>query len=122
MPVLPNAAVPAAGVTPGLVIRPFSASGYPNGSAASNAPISPAGLRPSSGFGGALKALAPGSCQAENSAVTSAVPTHLRVEPANSIGAGGERPALGLMAWEALAHDPLARPGRVQMELERQLI
>jgi hypothetical protein len=34
-----------------------------------------------------------------------------------------ERPALALLAWEALARDPLARLRRIQVsQLERQLI
>jgi len=43
----------------------------------------------------------PGSCQTENGAVTSAVPVHLRVEPAHFDWRWRERPALALLAWEA---------------------
>jgi hypothetical protein len=84
MPVLPNAAVPAAGGDPWFSHSPLFSFRFPQRVSGIECPnlSSFAGLRPSSGFGGALKALAPGSCQAENSAVTSAVPTHLRVEPA----------------------------------------
>ena len=58
-----------------------------------------------------------------NGAVTSAVLVHLRVEPAHFDWRWRERPALALLAWEALARDPLARLRRIQVEsLERQLI
>src|ERR1700680_72687 len=51
-----------------------------------------------------------------NGAVTSAVLVHLRVEPAHFDWRWRERPALALLAWEALARDPLARLRRVQVE------
>jgi hypothetical protein len=40
--------------------------------------------------------------QTENGAVTSAVLVHLRVEPAHFDWHWRERPALALLAWEAL--------------------
>ena len=51
-----------------------------------------------------------------NGAVTSAVLVHLRVEPAHFDWHWRERPALALLAWEALARDPLARLRRIQVE------
>ena len=51
-----------------------------------------------------------------NGAVTSAVLVHLRVEPAHFDWRWRERPALALLAWEALARDPLARLRRTQVE------
>jgi hypothetical protein len=41
-----------------------------------------------------------------NGAVASAVLVHLRVEPAHFDWRWRERPALALLAWEALARDP----------------
>jgi hypothetical protein len=41
---------------------------------------------------------------------------HLRVEPAHFDSRWRERPALALLAWEALARDPLARLCRIQGE------
>lgn len=43
-----------------------------------------------------------------NGAVTSAVLVHLRVEPAHFDWRWRERPALVLLAWEAVARGPLA--------------
>jgi hypothetical protein len=40
----------------------------------------------------------------------------LRVEPAHFDWRWRERPALALLAWEALARDPLARLRRIQVE------
>ncbi len=51
-----------------------------------------------------------------NGAVTSAVLVHLRVEPAHFDWRWRERPALALLAWVALARDPLARLRRIQVE------
>jgi hypothetical protein len=51
-----------------------------------------------------------------NGAVTSAVLVHLRVEPAHFDWRWRERPVLALLAWEALARDPLARLRRIQVE------
>jgi hypothetical protein len=51
-----------------------------------------------------------------NGAVTSAVLVHLRVEPAHFDWRWRERPALALLAWEALARDPVARLRRIQVE------
>src|SRR5258707_3630915 len=51
-----------------------------------------------------------------NGAVTSAVLVHLRVEPAHFDWRWRERPGLALLAWEALARDPLARLRRIQVE------
>src|ERR1700732_4730877 len=51
-----------------------------------------------------------------NGAVPSAVLVHLRVEPAHFDWRWRERPALALLAWEALARDPLARLRRIQVE------
>jgi hypothetical protein len=51
-----------------------------------------------------------------NGAVTSAVLVHLRVEPAHFDWRWRERPALALLAWEALPRDPLARLRRIQVE------
>src|ERR1700688_3214459 len=51
-----------------------------------------------------------------NSAVPSAVLVHLRVEPAHFDWRWWERPALALLAWEALARDPVARLCRTQVE------
>jgi hypothetical protein len=51
-----------------------------------------------------------------NGAVTSAVLVHLRVEPAHFDWHWRERPALALLAWEALARGPLARLRRIQVE------
>jgi len=51
-----------------------------------------------------------------NGAVTSAVLVHLRVEPAHFDWHWRERPALALLAWEALARDPVARLRRIQVE------
>jgi hypothetical protein len=64
-------------------------------------------------IGGALKA---GMVPNKNGAVTSAVLVHLRVEPAHFDWRWRERPALALLAWEALARDPLARLRRIQVE------
>src|SRR3979490_1804928 len=58
----------------------------------------------------------PGGCQTENAARTSPVPVHLHVEPAHSDWRWRERPALALLAWEALAGDPLATLCRSQVE------
>jgi hypothetical protein len=55
-------------------------------------------------------------CRIRNGAVTSAVLVHLRVEPAHFDWRWRERPALALLAWEALARDPLARLRRIQVE------
>ena len=52
----------------------------------------------------------------KNGAVTSAVLVHLRVEPAHFDWRWRERPALALLAWEALPRDPLARLCRIQVE------
>jgi hypothetical protein len=52
----------------------------------------------------------------KNGAVTSAVLVHLRVEPAHFDWRWRERPALALLAWEALVRDPLARLRRIQVE------
>jgi hypothetical protein len=41
---------------------------------------------------------------------------HQRVEPAHFDWRWRERPALALLAWEALARDPLARLRRIQVE------
>ena len=41
---------------------------------------------------------------------------HLRVEPAHFDWHWRERPALALLAWEALARDPVARLRRIQVE------
>jgi hypothetical protein len=41
---------------------------------------------------------------------------HLRVEPAHFDWRWRERPALALLAWEALARDPLARLRCIQVE------
>jgi hypothetical protein len=41
---------------------------------------------------------------------------HLRVEPAHFDWRWRERPALALLAWEALARDPLARLRRIRVE------
>ena len=51
-----------------------------------------------------------------NGAVASAVLVHLRVEPAHFDWRARERPALALLAWEALARGPLARLRRIQVE------
>ena len=51
-----------------------------------------------------------------NGAVTSAVLVHLRVEPAHFDWRWRERPALALLAWEALVRDPLGRLRRIQVE------
>jgi hypothetical protein len=64
-------------------------------------------------FGGALKA---GTVPNRNGAVTSAVLVHLRVEPAHFDWRWRERPVLALLAWEAMARDPLARLRRIQAE------
>src|ERR1700694_4555346 len=58
----------------------------------------------------------PGWRRPENGAVTSSVPVHLRVEPAHFDWRWRERPVLALLAWEALARDPLARLRRIQVE------
>ena len=58
----------------------------------------------------------PGWCQTENGAVTSAVLVHLHVESAHFDWRWRERPALALLAWEALARDPLATLCRIQVE------
>ena len=52
----------------------------------------------------------------KNGAVASAVLVHLRVEPAHFDWRWRERPALALLAWEALARDPVARLRRIQVE------
>jgi hypothetical protein len=57
-----------------------------------------------------------------NGAVTSAVLVHLRVEPAHFDWRWRERPALALLAWEAVARDPLARLRRIQVESIRTTI
>jgi hypothetical protein len=64
-------------------------------------------------IGGALKV---GMVPTRNGAVTSAVLVHLRVEPAHFDWRWRERPALALLAWEAMARDPLARLRRLQAE------
>jgi hypothetical protein len=51
-----------------------------------------------------------------NGTVTSAVLVHLRVEPAHFDWRARGRPALALLAWEALARGPLARLRRIQVE------
>ena len=51
-----------------------------------------------------------------NGAVASAVPVHLRVEPAHFDWRWRERPVLALLAGEALTRDPPARLRRVQVE------
>ena len=51
-----------------------------------------------------------------NGAVASAVLVHLRVEPAHFDWRARGRPALPLLAWEALARGPLARLRRIQAE------
>src|ERR1700704_4611944 len=51
-----------------------------------------------------------------NGAVTSAVLVHLHVEPAHFDSRWRERPVLALLAWEAMARDPLARLRRIQAE------
>src|SRR5260370_40661093 len=51
-----------------------------------------------------------------NGAVTSAVLVHLHVEPAHFDWRWRERPVLALLAWEAMARDPLARLRRIQVE------
>ena len=51
-----------------------------------------------------------------NGAVTSAVLVHLRVEPAHFDWRWRERPALALLAWEALARDPPPRLRRIQVQ------
>jgi hypothetical protein len=56
----------------------------------------------------------------ENGAVTSAVLVHLRVEPAHFDWRWRERPALALLAWEAMARDPLVRLRRIQVQLYRR--
>jgi hypothetical protein len=66
-----------------------------------------------SGFAGGPKA---GTAPNKNGAVTSAVLVHLRVEPAHFDWRWWERPALALLAWEALARDPVARLCRTQVE------
>jgi hypothetical protein len=58
----------------------------------------------------------PGWAPNKNGAVTSAVLVHLRVEPAHFDWRWRERPALALLAWEALARDPVARLCRSQVE------
>ena len=59
----------------------------------------------------------------ENGAVTSAVLVHLRVEPAHFDWRWRERPALTLLAWEALARDPLAGYAAFKWsQSQRQLI
>ena len=55
-------------------------------------------------------------CPIGNGAVTSAVPVHLRVEPAHFDWRWRERPALALLAWEALTRDPLEWIRRIQVE------
>ena len=55
-------------------------------------------------------------CPIGNGAVTSAVLVHLRVEPAHFDWRWRERPVLALLAWEALARDPLSRLRRIQVE------
>src|SRR6202790_5862017 len=67
-------------------------------------------------IGTSAESAAFGSCQIENGAVASAVPVHLRVEPAHFDWRWRERPVLALLAWEALARDPLARLRRIQVE------
>jgi len=47
---------------------------------------------------------------------------HLRVESAHFDWRWRERPALALLAWEALARDPLARLRRIQVESTRTTI
>jgi hypothetical protein len=54
--------------------------------------------------------------QTENGAVTSAVLVHLRVESAHFDWRWRERPALALLAWEAMARDPMAKLRRIQVE------
>src|SRR5258707_5968165 len=51
-----------------------------------------------------------------NGAVTSAVLVHLRVESAHFDWRWRERPVLALLAWEAMARDPLARLRRIQVK------
>jgi hypothetical protein len=48
--------------------------------------------------------------------ITSAALVHLRMEPAHFDWRWRERPALALLAWEALARDPMARLRRIQVE------
>ncbi len=71
----------------------------------------------------ALNALLPGSCQTETALLPAPFWVHLRVEPAHFDWRWRERPALALLgpalallAWEALARDPLVRLRRVQAE------
>jgi hypothetical protein len=52
----------------------------------------------------------------KNGAVTSAVLVHLHVEPAHFDWRWQERPALALLAWEALARDPRATLRRIRAE------
>jgi hypothetical protein len=61
-------------------------------------------------------ALEAGMVPNRNGAVTSAVLVHLRVEPAHFDWHWRERPALALLAWEALARDPLVRLRRIQVK------
>src|ERR1700730_16607490 len=63
-----------------------------------------------------LRALKAGMVPNRNGTVTSAVLVHLRVEPAHFDSRWRERPALALLAWEALARDPLGRLRRIQVE------
>ena len=64
----------------------------------------------------ALNALLPGSCQTETALLPAPFWVHLRVEPAHFDWRWRERPVLALLAWEALARDPLVRLRRVQAE------
>ena len=63
-----------------------------------------------------------GTAPNKNGAVTSAVLVHLRVEPAHFDWRWRERPALTLLAWEALARDPQPSATSKRSQLERQLI
>ena len=51
-----------------------------------------------------------------NGAVASAVLVHLRVESAHFDWRARGTPALALLAWDALARDPLERLRRIRVE------
>ena len=70
-------------------------------------------MKPGRYFGSPSEA---GMVPNRNGAVTSAVLVHLRVEPAHFDWRWRERPVLALLAWEALARDPLAMLRRIQVE------
>jgi hypothetical protein len=75
--------------------------------------VGPSGNREALGDGGRAAA---GIVPNRNGAVASAVLVHLRVEPAHFDWRARERPALALLAWEALARGPLASVRRIQVE------